>query len=168
MSFPPLQQLAQEKHHFDKKNDFSSKFNLMKAHGACGFDEMNSIVMKPYKPTPLVKKEHNGVRRASFSMKDVFSSSMFSSKALSRVDEKENVTNHHSHGVHHVTPPVMSSSSKKHTRKHGNESKRVKIARPGTTMTQTMPFFTGAMGTQRQSAFDRVLGDDFISGALCQ
>ena len=41
---------------------------------------MNSIVMKPYKPTPLVKKEHNGVRRASFSMKDVFSSSMFSSK----------------------------------------------------------------------------------------
>ena len=36
MSFPPLQQLAQEKHHFDKKNDFSSKFNLMKAHGACG------------------------------------------------------------------------------------------------------------------------------------
>ena len=36
MSFPPLQQLTQEKHHFDKKNDFSSKFNLMKAHGACG------------------------------------------------------------------------------------------------------------------------------------
>jgi hypothetical protein len=166
MSFPPLQQLAQEKHHFDKKNDFSSKFNLMKAHGACGFDEMNSIVMKPYKPTPLVKKEHNGVRRASFSMKDVFSSSMFSSKALSRVDEKENVTNHHLHMP--TTPLTSSSSSKKQARKHGNESKRVKIARPGTTMTQTMPFLTGAMGTHRQSAFDRVLGDDFISGALCQ
>ena len=36
MSFPPSKQLNQEKHHFDKKQDYSSKFNLMKAHGACG------------------------------------------------------------------------------------------------------------------------------------
>ena len=61
--------------------------------------------------------------------------------------------------------------SKKQARKHGSESsKRVKIARGGTTMTQTMPFLTGASSARYggNSAFDRVLGDDFISGALCQ
>ena len=51
--------------------------------------------MKPYKPAALLKKEHNGVRRASFSMKDVFSSSMFSSKGKSLINSESFIMSHY-------------------------------------------------------------------------
>ena len=48
MSFPPSKQLNQEKHHFDKKQDYSSKFNLMKAHGACGKYSCDPMIVRWY------------------------------------------------------------------------------------------------------------------------
>jgi len=148
-----LQQLNQEKHHFDKKQDYSSKFNLMKAHGACGFDEMQSIVaMKPYKPGPLLAKKEQNIRRASFSMKDVFSSGMFSTKALARVDEKEN----------------MAQSSRPRQKPVKSRPKSDLRVRASRITGRQAPTMTSQLKLGQKSDFDRVLGDDFILGALCK
>ena len=133
---------------------------------------MQSIVaMKPYKPGPLLAKKEQNIRRASFSMKDVFSSGMFSTKGMSytlvfenskkvaivplkvlaRVDEKENMT--------------QARPRQKPVKNRPKSDPRLRSTRITGRQAPTM---TSQLKLGQKSDFDRVLGDDFILGALCK